>query len=221
MIPLYTYPGSTWRTVIQAEQANPSVAVVAIVNPDSGPGNSLDPNYVRGIAQLEAAGITVLGYDHTSYGARPMNQVDSDALHYLSWYHVNGIFFDEMASSVGYVGYYSAVDSYARSLGFTFTAGNAGTLVPASYLGTMTTIVIYEHSGLPNLTSTQTLYPGYTSGNLSIISYGTGEPTTGELRAMEGRVGYVYFTDDRLPNPYGTLPSYFAAEVAIASVTRL
>jgi Spherulation-specific family 4. len=49
MIALYTYPDSTWDVVAQAKSAHPSVPVVAIINPNNGPGSSRDANYVSGI----------------------------------------------------------------------------------------------------------------------------------------------------------------------------
>src|SRR5712691_12883907 len=56
-IPLYTYPcfttaQCTWTTVIQARQAYPSVPLLAVINPNSGPGRSKDPNDVQGIRNL-------------------------------------------------------------------------------------------------------------------------------------------------------------------------
>ena len=48
MIALYTYPDSTWDVVAQAKSAHPSVPVVAIINPNNGPGSSRDVNYVSG-----------------------------------------------------------------------------------------------------------------------------------------------------------------------------
>ena len=67
MVALYTYPDSTWTTVAQAKAAHPSVPVVAIINPNNGPGSSRDANYVSGIQELHAAGVVVLGYDATGY----------------------------------------------------------------------------------------------------------------------------------------------------------
>ena len=75
VIPLYIYPGATWTTVAQAKQGNPNVPFIAVINPNSGPGTSLDPNYVQGIQQLQAAGITVLGYVDTAYAADTLESV--------------------------------------------------------------------------------------------------------------------------------------------------
>ncbi|HEX7031758.1 MAG TPA: spherulation-specific family 4 protein [Nitrososphaera sp.] len=42
MVPLYTYPGETWDTVVETKNDHPDVPIVAIVNPASGPGGSRD-----------------------------------------------------------------------------------------------------------------------------------------------------------------------------------
>ncbi len=39
----------------------PTADIVAIINPDNGPGASKDPGYVTGIQQLVSAGVTVVG----------------------------------------------------------------------------------------------------------------------------------------------------------------
>ena len=43
IVPLYTSPGdASWNTVIAAKMAHPKVGVVAIVNPNNGPGSAVD-----------------------------------------------------------------------------------------------------------------------------------------------------------------------------------
>src|ERR1700676_998467 len=124
IVPLYTYPGVSWSAIISAKQANPSVAMVVIINPDNGPGTAKDQNYVTGINNLRAAGIVVLGYDHTSWAARPLADVKADINSYKSWYNASGIFFDEMSNVPGDEGYYSTLNQYSKSLGLNFTVGN-------------------------------------------------------------------------------------------------
>ena len=153
MVPLYVYPGSDWTQVIQIKNAHPSVPIVAIINPNSGPGSSSDSNYLSGIQQLQAAGVKVLGYVYTSYGARSTTSVHADIDSYNNWYHVNGIFFDEMANTSGLETYYSNLSNYVKSLGMTMTVGNPGTDTLSSYIGTVDVLDIYENPGMPSLTS--------------------------------------------------------------------
>ena len=124
-IPLYTYPcftttQCTWTNVIQARQAYPSVPLLAVINPNSGPGRSKDPDYVQGIKNLQAAGVVVLGYVWTGYGRVSLSKVESQVSSYTNWYSVNGIFFDGMAYVTGSEKYYSTLNSYVKSLGMTY-----------------------------------------------------------------------------------------------------
>lgn len=220
IIPLYTYPtDSSWSQVIQAKAADPAVQMIAIINPDSGPGASANPDYQSGIQKLQSVGITVLGYVYTSYGARPINAVEADILDYEQWYHVNGIMFDEMASATGYESYYSSLNSYVQSLGMTYTVGNAGTAVAVSYIGVLNKIIIYENASTPSTASISALYPGYDSSNFAVIGYGVPEPSSSYLSSLAPYVSAVYFTDTPGPNPYDTLPTYFSSEVAMLNAS--
>ena len=218
MIPLYTYPGSTWTNVIAVQNANPGVPIVAIINPNSGPGATMDPNYVSGILNLQAAGVTVIGYVPTGYGSRSIAAVESMVNDYKSWYPVTGIFFDEMSNMVGYESYYSTLNAYAKSLGFAYTVGNPGADTIPSYIGTVNTIVIYENQGLPSLSSLEGWHSQYGKGNFAMMAYGVQSINQSYPSTASPHVGYIYITDAELPNPYDALPPYLAV-VASALAT--
>ena len=55
IVPLYSAPGSgTWATVAAAKRAHPSVPILAIVNPNSGPGTAALSDYLAGIRSSRA-----------------------------------------------------------------------------------------------------------------------------------------------------------------------
>src|ERR1700688_3934618 len=218
MIPLYTYPGSTWTNVIAVQNANPGVPIVAIINPNSGPGAGPDQNYVSGILSLQSAGVVVIGYVPTGYASRSLSEVESMVNDYKSWYPVTGIFFDEMSNVAGFEGYYSSLNAYAKSLGFTYTVGNPGADTLSSYVGTMNTIVIYENQGLPSLSNLEGWHSGYAKANFAMMAYGVQSVNQSYPSTASPHVGYIYITDAGLPNPYGGLPPYLAA-VASALAT--
>ena len=137
IVPLYSYPGSDWSNLVWAKQVNPNVPMVAIVNPSDGPGWYKDPNYVSGIDSLQSAGITVVGYVWTDYGARSVASAEADIAAYRDWYGVNGVYLDQMSNVPGYEWYYSTLNSYAKSIGMTLVVGNPGASVPSSYIGTV------------------------------------------------------------------------------------
>ncbi|HEX5457883.1 MAG TPA: spherulation-specific family 4 protein [Candidatus Nitrosotalea sp.] len=214
MIALYTYPGSTWDVVAQAKSAHPSVPIVAIINPDNGPGSSRDPNYVSGIQELHAAGVTVLGYDATGYASNSASSVKSVMNTWKSLYTIDGIFFDEMANWSGPESYYSGLTSYAKSLGYTMTVGNPGTDTLPSYIGTVDNLMIYENPGLPPISALQGWHTGYDKSNFSMIAFGVNSVSTSFLSSASNYVGYIDLTNDVLDNPYDSVPSYFGTLVA-------
>jgi len=214
MIALYTYPDSTWDVVAQAKSAHPSVPVVAIINPDNGPGSSRDANYVSGIQKLHAAGVVVLGYDATGYASNSASSVKSVMNTWKSLYNIDGIFFDEMANWSGEENYYSGLTSYAKSLGYTMTVGNPGTDTLSSYIGTVDNLMIYENPGLPPLSALQGWHTSYDKSNFSMIAFGVNSISTSFLSSASNYVGYIDLTNDVLDNPYDSVPSYFGTLVA-------
>jgi hypothetical protein len=214
LIPLYIYPGPKWGEVAGIARANPKVPIVAIINPDSGPGTRIDPNYSAGISGLKSAGVTVLGYTWTGYASRDLSDVKSSIRAYKDWYDVDGIFLDEMSNVPGKEAYYSVLDDYVRSLGLGITIGNPGTDVPASYIGAVDTLVIHEGPGFPDLSRLRNRHSNQDKANFAMIAYGVHTIDPSSISAAAPSVGYVYVTDAGLPNPYGTLPPYLGSIVA-------
>jgi hypothetical protein len=117
--------------------------------------------------------------------------------------------FDEMSDRVSYVSYYSTLVQYAKSAGLNFTMGNPGADVPSSYLGIFDNIVIYEDSGLPSLSYLGGWHASYPKAGFSFVAIGVSSLDTAFVKSASSYVGYVYITDDVLPNPYDTVPAYF------------
>lgn len=217
MIPLYTYPGTTWTQVIQAKTAHPSVPIVVTINPNSGPGSNIDSNFVSGIQQLQSAGVTVLGYVYTSYCSRSTSAVESDINAYINWYHVNGILFDEMSNVSGCETYYSTLTNYVHSHGMALAVGNPGTSTLSSYVGTVDVLSIYEGAGMPSTSTLQSyVFNGaYPRSNFGYVAYSISTmPSQTVINTDSNYAEYLYITDDGGSNPYDTLPSYFSTEVA-------
>jgi hypothetical protein len=171
MVPLYTYPGETWETVIETKNDHSDVPIVVIVNPASGSGGSKDSNYVSGIGELKAAGVIVLGYVSTAYTARSLDAVKGDIDKWDSWYDIDGIFFDEQTNWAGKESYYTQAGDYAESKGLGFTVGNPRANSILSYLSTVDVVLIYESPGLPDLDSYDS-WDSYDNGQLGMIPFG-------------------------------------------------
>lgn len=62
----------------------------------SGSGNVSDANYVTYVGKLQSAGITVLGYIPTGWGAGFSLNMFYNMSYYKTLYNVNGTFFDQV-----------------------------------------------------------------------------------------------------------------------------
>ncbi len=208
IVPLYQYPGANWDRLIAIKLNNTSVPIVAIVNPDSGVGASKNPDYVAAILELKEAGIVVLGYVWTEYGARSSSEVRAEITKYKRWYSVDGIFFDAMSNLRGKLKYYNNLDNYVKGKGLTMTVGNPGTDTRRIYVGSVDNIVIRENSGLPTLSFLGGWHSDFDKSNFSFVSYDVESLDGSFVASASQHVGYMYITDDDLPNPYDLLPPY-------------
>lgn len=159
--PLYIYPsaqGAAWTPLIEAARSNPGSKVLAVINPDNGPGDAINPDYRAAIQGLAKQGIKMAAYVHTSYGARAATDVESDVVRWTHQYpQVRDLFIDNVPNVTGFEHYYSRISSFAKSHGFDRVFGNPGTRVPASYADTVDTTIVYEEFGYP--TSVDDLVP--------------------------------------------------------------
>ena len=224
LVPAYFYPTTSndWNRMDAAAR---QVSLTAILNPNSGPGTSADPNYVTATNKLLASGGSVVGYVSTSYGSRSLASVEADIATYIRLYKVSGFFVDEMSNSASEVAYYAALYSYIKNLNPAYQViGNPGTSVPEVYLTTPTadTLVTFEGTAASYATATPPAYTSnYPPSRFANIVYG--EPTaTGMLNdlslAASRNVGTIYVTDNsNASNPYSALPNYWDQEVAAIS----
>lgn len=211
IVPLYTYPThGSWRAIVDAKAAHPDVPVVAIINPASGPGTAKIPAYVTGIQRLKAGGITVVGYVATGYADKAAETVRKAIGRYRSWYpDLDGIFLDEMSDAESTAPYYAGLARHARSLGMTLAVGNPGTEIPAGLVAAVDVALVYEDGGLPPLEDLEPWQACRTSAG--IIPYGVPFLDAAWIAQAKQSVGWIYVTDQGLPNPWDALPGYFDA----------
>jgi hypothetical protein len=215
IVPLYTSSLSAWTPVMDSKAAHPGVAIVGIINPNDGPGSALNASYTALVGDLHSAGVVVLGYSHTSYGARNASAVQAEINNYASWYGVNGVFLDQMAYKVGSEGYYNNLTSYSRSLGLTMVVGNPGVDPVPSYAGTVDTIVIYENSGFPYPATLGGWHTGFPRTSWAVLAYGVPSLDRSCVMSASTYAGYIYATDTTLyPSPWDSLSPYFGDLVA-------
>jgi hypothetical protein len=122
LVPAYFDPSGSgaaqWGALIEAASG---AEVVAIANPQDGPGKKSSDAYKHYIAEAAAHGATVLGYVSTRYGAVPLKKIQDDVRKWLDWYEqIGGFFFDEQPSEdkgnhgEDLIAHYRGIFEYAR-----------------------------------------------------------------------------------------------------------
>ncbi len=227
LIPAYFYPDwwngtYSWTPMLTGAPTGS----VAIMNPNSGPDAAVNPDYEVALADAQAAGLTVIGYVWTDYGARAAALVDADIDAYYAFYpDLDGIFFDgtPSADDAPLQAWYAARVAHARAQAVTvLTVLNPGTLTAESWYGVADVLTVFEDDAAAYVGSAD--LPGWTAsypaGGFAHLIHDAASADLASLVALgEARnAALMYVTDDTyLPdyNPWDTLPSYLAAESAL------
>ena len=136
LLPAYIYPSesepfaSLWTRILAdvAIARKVGFKVVVIVNPENGEFRATNADYTRIIDRLDAAGASVIGYVHSSYGHRSAAGIVADIERYGRFYpKVRGIFVDEAQLDLLHVDYHMTLRRAAiRAFGGTaFVVANS------------------------------------------------------------------------------------------------
>ena len=228
LVPAYFDPNSSVTDWHELQLAALEVPLIVVINPDSGPGGSESPSYSEEVRTMERAGARVLGYVHTSGGTRRASVVEAEIEHYFSWYHVDGIFIDEMASqaTAATLGYYRGIRNFIEGLDRkALTVANPGTAFSSAFAHARTAnIYVDEEDTAINVASYHqagwelTAVPS-TFAEIAVAA--TNDAS--EISTLGSRnVSWIYSTTlSANPNPYEALPSDFSEEVAaVAELNR-
>jgi hypothetical protein len=222
LIPLYIYPQvingrSNWLPMVEAARKIP---VVAIINPNSGPGGKPNSDYTQGLNLLQKGGVKTIGYVATNYGKRPIEQVKTDIDLYNAHFNVQGIFLDEGASSSQQLNYYDEIYRYIKSKNkLQQVVVNPGTQLDEAYFSKSVTdqAVIFENFGREWPTYQPSTYASkYSRQRFALMLHGVVDRAKMQSYielAVKRNIGYVYITSDTDSNPWDSLPSYWSAEV--------
>jgi len=208
IFPFYIYPTQeAIQPLIDTANQYPNVPIWVLLNPATGPGKTIDPNYVNAVTQLRAAGINILGYVNTNYGKRPINNVESDIKKWINFYKPDGIFLDLMAVDHPY---YSSITAFAKKRGIQMVEGNPGININSSAGNDVDIVNIFENDFLPTpLTQFKNWNNKHPASNLSLICYNISPLPTTFISQAVLFFGWIFITDDNMPDPYNTYPSYF------------
>lgn len=219
-IPAYFYPSNgagLWGNALAAE---PGIGIM-IANVDNGPGTSVDTDYTTAITNAQGTGVSVFGYVYTSYAGRSLTRVESDISAWRALYGVTNIFLDEASTSSSSLSYYQALSNYVhQAFPGALTIVNFGTIPGSSEMSAGDIAVTFEGS---YSTYQSTKFPTWVSSFpptrfYNIVYSVPDQPSmlNALSEAAGDHVGYVYATNDGLPNPYDTLPPYLNKEASQA-----
>jgi hypothetical protein len=202
----------------------------------------IDPNYVNvggtgPAVELAAAGGKLYGYVPTHYATRALSEVllDIDTYYDPAYWRgagvqVHGIFVDEMSNDIALTGYYEALTEHVKAKdsdawvfgnpGTSFTldssAGAAGFSVD-DYAKSVDTIVTFENTGT-NYRAAYTApswlnrYDARRFAHIVHSEAARSDMLSDINLARSRKAGFIYITDDILPNPYDVLASYWTEE---------
>ena len=219
LIPMYVYPSDIYTNpvynhLIDLKKTYHDVPVYAIINPASGPGTVTDGNYRVAIDRLHGAGIIVVGYVHTSYTARPIEDIQNeiDLWQYL-YPAIDGIFYDEMTNDdvQGHIDYYAELTRFSHDRGLYPTIGNPGAGTLGTYFenDAADVIVIHENGYWPSEADLKGDYAGgyaaYDYNRRAGLVYGQASMDLEQLKKLRKYLGLIYVTEDTLPNPWDSL----------------
>jgi hypothetical protein len=216
LIPAYFYPGANWTRAIDSKPP-PQIMVFDITS--SGAGSAPDRNYQATVKRARAAGITLVGYANTNYTRRPAAAVETDVLHYKSWYGVTDIFLDEVSSGIGDLPYYRRLSDYIHDTNpGSLVILNPGTYPEEPYMSIGDVVMVFEDSYANYVKlDVPKWVDDYPASKFAYVIYGASSSQLADAISMSQRrhVGYIYVTPNTGVNPYISLPSYWASEDAI------
>jgi hypothetical protein len=223
LVPAYFNPAGkgreVWDTLIASADKAP---ITAIVNPASGPGRRVDPNYTAVLAAVKTSRLQPIGYVTLSYSKKPVAEITAEVDRWLEFYpDIEGIFFDEQPSGKEHIEHVGACFAHARAkLPKGLIVSNPGVPCDAAYVERpeRPVICVFEHhSGwdrfrAPAWLTEERREQGY------ILRYDIAAAEamkTAVSNAIRNNAGWVYVTDAKGSNPWNRLPTYWDEEVEV------
>ena len=204
IIAAYSYPfvdSDYWKTVIR--EGGEKIPYV-VINPNNGPGNKVDLNYVRQLEENVKAGIKNIAYIRTNYQKSSLKSVLADVDKYYRLYGKNslsGFFFDEVG-----------VDESKDNL----VIANPGRQITdnlAPYADIFVTSEISADEYINRFTEPESEFEndGCNFSRIWHIVYGAKPEQYEQIIKLSKKrnAGWLMITDDVQPNPYDKLPKEF------------
>jgi hypothetical protein len=212
MIPAYFYPGVYWDRLIQDGKAGD----IVIANPSNGPGTSKDPLFTSVFQQANNKNIKVAGYIITRYGTLDIAIVKNEIDQYFNLYGITNLFFDEVSAETSEIPYYRDLYQYVKQRGGLVIL-NPGAIPDELYMSISDIVMVVETTNSNYIRkSFPTWIAKYPASRFAHLIFSTPEEASAQAIGLAKRwnAGYVYVTNDDVPNPFDTLPPYWSQEIA-------
>jgi hypothetical protein len=223
LVPAYIYPAGEgrkqWRRLIDAAAR---VDVVAVVNPRSGPGLERNPDYASVIADAAVHGVQLVGYVDLAFGDRSLPQIKGDIDAWVRFYpRIHGFFLDQQPRDATHSALIAEIGTYAREKlkpRDALIIGDPGLACDDSYLSrrAVDAVCVFTRAdGFATFEVPANLKP-FDSFQLAALPYQVADAEAMHALLKEAivkRIGYIFVTDGKLPNPWAGLPAYWEDEV--------
>jgi hypothetical protein len=228
LVPAYIYPvgdGRTeWQRLIHAAS---KVEIVAIANPNSGPGTERIMDYSSIFTEASSKGVTLVGYVSTQYDQRPIEAIKKDIDTWIRFYpQIRGFFFDQQPQEHKSVAHFVELRDYAkRKLRDPLVITNPGVPCDEAYLAQAVSSVTCVFNNFLSFDQFELPVPlkAYEPERFAALPYNVADVETMRAVVKEAimkRIGYLYISDAKPPNRWDRLPSYWDAEVDAVSRVR-
>ena len=222
LVPAYFYPSQWQANDWDVMAAKHSASQIVIANDANGMATQINSDYATEISQAQAAGLLVVGYISTNYGNRDIDDVKSDITNFHDWYEGDGIFLDEVSTDLAKLSYYQDLLDHINTVmgGGNDVILNHGTNPPEEYAqldtGSSTsqlTLVTFEGVYADYITSAgapSSWMANYPTSRFAHLVYGVSSANMQSVIELSNdrRAGYIYATDDAMPNPWDALATY-------------
>ncbi len=228
LVPAYIYPSgegrNEWDRLFKAAS---KVKIVAIANPNSGPGEERNLEYNAIFLEAAERGVTIVGYVSTDFGKRSQAAIEKDVETWLTFYpRIRGFFFDQQPRDGQSVVRFARLRDYVkRKLSDPVLITNPGVPCDEAYLAqdvSNVTCVFVNFQGFDRFELPE-VYKPYDASRFAAMPYDIPDAKT--MRqfvrdAIVKRIGYIYVSDAKQPNPWAKLPAYWEEEVDAISRLR-
>jgi hypothetical protein len=210
------FPPQFWNRI----PVNGHYPAVIVLNPDNGPGTRYIPQIRTAVRHVRREGSRVLGYIDTAYSRRSLAFVKQAVRDYRQWYGINGMFLDQTPNhGTAQIGYYQRLDRYIRSvIPHPAIWINPGVYPDPAYLSVASVIMTFEgpYSAYKAI-QTPAWAHHYPSDRFASDVFATSRPNLARAMGLSKarNTGFIFFTNETVPDPYTNVPSYWRHEVQV------